>query len=269
MEGARTTLTSSSSSQAPSYAYKMLQIAGHVVKWWPEEHSDSLCFKISIFGAENLWNTKLTGHFAGKSYETLPEATDPKLVWLWLERPVSPDSESHVLVGISYPIHNFFPVCSYVFIFARIFPSPCSFYLGCSFFLFSFFHFSSVFGCIIPFMTVLLFPQYLFFILRCLFALPRGAQRPEIQQKTATGWQWRSRDAEVRPSASHRRSVTSQQSIYKQERWKRERVSIPPPGRRLRKETQHMEAHFAPLASPQSPLLLLTVCPKLIERKTT
>lgn len=37
---------------------------------------------------------------------------------------------------------------------------------------------------------------------------------------------------------------------------------IPPPGCRL-----SMEAHPFPLASPQSPLLLLTVCPKLIERK--
>lgn len=119
----------------------------------------------------------------------------------------------------------------------------------------------------VTFSTVCL-PKYLFFILWCLFALPRGTQRPKIQQKTATGWQWRSRDAELRPSMSHRRSVTSQQSIYKQERWKQERVSIPPPGRRLRKETC-VEAHFVPLASPQSPLLLLTVCPKLKERKTT
>lgn len=55
------------------------------------EHKDSLCSKSLPCGANNLWNTRLTGHFhfGGKSYETSTKSTRPRVVWLWLERSFS------------------------------------------------------------------------------------------------------------------------------------------------------------------------------------
>lgn len=55
-------------------------------------------------------------------------------------------------------------------------------------------------------------------------------------------------------------------SIHKQEMWKQERESTLPPGCRLRKESGHVEAPFFPLASPQSPLLSLSL-PKACRKK--
>lgn len=83
----------------------------------------------------------------------------PRFVPLSLERSVNPDSQSHDLIYISYPVHILFFICSCLFIFARMFHLSNMFFKYFSFslfitssrvfpFLFLLSFFFSGFGCV-------------------------------------------------------------------------------------------------------------------------
>lgn len=179
----------------------------------------------------------------------------------------------------------FFSICSYLFIFARMFLHVSNVFFLLSIFPFSlfitffftFFFFLSflfsVFGGIIHLMMVLLFLQCVCPNTFLHFSVPLCSPQecPKARNSVEIHY-WMAVEKE-RPQGQARH-VTREvgqftASIHQRQMWKRAGASILPPGRGLRKEARCMEAHFFPLASPQSPVLLLTVCPKLIERKTT
>lgn len=126
------------------------------------------------YGADNLWNTRLTGHLGGK-YEPLTKSTGPKVVWLWLERSFSWLTTScfsscflshpwflPLFVPIYLLLLVYFFISATCFSFWVFFLFPDHYILGFfSFFsnFFPHFNFCSGFGCIIHFMMVLLFPQ--------------------------------------------------------------------------------------------------------------
>lgn len=111
------------------------------------------------------------------------------------------------IIHNSYFHPRFFSTCFYLFIFAHIFLHfsnicffllsffllPVHFILGFvfwGFFLFIYlgvWQYNSLYDGVSP----VCLPKCLLFILRGLFALPRGEKGLEIQEKTATGWQWR------------------------------------------------------------------------------
>lgn len=155
----------------------------------------------------------------------------------------------------------FFLVCFFIlatFVFSFFFLLPVNFIL--KFIFWGFFPFiylwvwqsNSLYDVVSP----VCLPKCL--ILQGLFALSRGEKGLEIQEKTATGWQWR------RGQAKH---ITQElghftAGIYKQ-MWERERLSILPSWPEEADSGQW--THFFPLASPQIPLLLLSF-PRFTER---
>lgn len=103
-------------------------------------------------------------------------------------------------------------------------------------------------------------PKCLFFILQGHFAVPRGEKGLEIQEKTATGWQWRRGQAKHIP-----RELGNFRAGIQKQMW--ERLSILPPWPETEEADSGQWTHFFPLASPQIPLLLLTVSPGLQKEK--
>lgn len=267
----------------------MLQIAGHVVKWNTRTHYALNLYPVLQTTCE-IRGLQVTFTLEGSLNETSTKSTRPRVVWLWLERSFSWLTTSCFSSRFLSQPWFFFPICSYLFTFARIFlhfsnrfslssicPFPWSLHLGV-FFIFSdffpHFNFCSGFGCIIHFTMVLLFLQCVFLNTASSFSSAASSLSPGVPQ----GLKFHRRlllegsggvTGEVRPSSSHG-GWSLLKSIHKHKTWKGEEGEGEHPASRLeawlKKETLHVKAHFFLLPSPQSTLVLLTVCPKLTEK---
>lgn len=145
------------------------------------------------------------------------------------------------------------------FLLSFFFPSPHSLYLEVCLLSFFPFIYLSVWQCNLLYDGVfpVCLPKCLFFTLQGLFALLRGEKGMEIQEKTAAGWQWRGQAKHITQKLGH---FTA--GILKQ-MWDREGLSILPSWPQAEEADSGQWTHFFPQASPQIPLLLLTVSPGL------